>query len=482
MQKLMRRCGTLIVPLVLGMLAGCSPEQVLGSNKLPPDVSDPALAKTPDGALANYRGAVDLFRQAFGGHGGDVITPSALLTDELQDGNVGLVTGIVKTNIDARYLPEFSDPAQEGIGAPSYSSLQRARAQIGEAERALAAYAPNASPALRGRLYAMEGYTEVFLADLFCSGIPLSTLDLDQGFTYAAGSTTQEVYQGAVAHFDSALALASDSVEVINLARVGKGRALLALGDYAGAGAAVTDVPDAFSYAIGYGSIFDSFDYINFAASLAGGFLAGAPNAGAPMMADGDGGNGLLFRSSGDPRTTGDFVGNNAFGIARFRPTKYGPDGSSSIILADATEARLIEAEAQLQAGDASWLATLNALRTDGTFDTQPDPNDATKTDTLWHAGTGGVAGLAPLGDPGASDARVNLVFQERGYWLFLTGHRQGDLRRLVREYGRDAEQVYPTGAYAGGNGSYGTDVNFPIPATERVYNSKFTGCFSRGA
>jgi hypothetical protein len=158
-------------------------------------------------------------------------------------------------------------------------------------------------------------------------------------------------------------------------------------------------------------------------------------------------------------------------------------DGSGAIVLASGVEARLIQAEAQLQASDvASWLATLNRLRTDGTYDTRRNAQDSTQTDTLWHAGTGGVARLRPLADPGTPDARVDLLFQERGYWLFLTGHRQGDLRRLVRAYGRNPEGVYPTGPYPGAFNIYGTDVTAPIPGAERVSNPLFTGCRSRGA
>jgi hypothetical protein len=55
-----------------------------------------------------------------------------------------------------------------------------------------------------------------------------------------------------------------------------------------------------------------------------------------------------------------------------------------------------------------------------------------------------------------------------------------GDLRRLIRQYGRDAESVFPTGAYFKG-GVYGTDVNFPIPFEEKN-NPSFTGCIDRKA
>ena len=38
--------------------------------------------------------------------------------------------------------------------------------------------------AYRGELYALEGYAEVLLADLFCSGVPLNTFAVE-GHHYA---------------------------------------------------------------------------------------------------------------------------------------------------------------------------------------------------------------------------------------------------------------------------------------------------------
>ena len=100
--------------------------------------------------------------------------------------------------------------------------------------------------------------------------------------------------------------------------------------------------------------------------------------------------------------------------------------------------------------------------------------------DTLWHAGSGGVDSLAPLADPSTTDGRIDLLFRERAFWLFLTGHRQGDLRRLIRQYERLPDELYPTGVYPGGF-YYGSDITVPIPSAEFT-NPLYTGCLSRGA
>jgi hypothetical protein len=336
-------------------------------------------------------------------------------------------------------------------------------------------YTPDGSPALRAHLYALAGYSELLLADLFCSGIPLSTLDYNGDYTLRAGSSTAEVYTHARTLFDSALALAGDSTRILNLARVGQARALLGLGDLGAATQAVADVPDDYRYVVRYSAVAGDSAQSSFSAS---GWLAASAT-----IADREGVNGLDYRTSGDPRTTAIGIGLDQYGIMHYRPAKYAPTGNVEIALADGVEARLIQAEAAQQAGEASWLAMLNALRTDGTFTTQPDSLDPAQTDTLWHAGTGGVAGLAPLADPGSPDRQLDLLFHERAFWLFLTGHRQGDLRRLIRAYGRSPESVYPTGPYPySGTGVYGTDVTVPIPAAERVSNPRFTGCQNRDA
>jgi hypothetical protein len=106
-------------------------------------------------------------------------------------------------------------------------------------------------------------------------------------------------------------------------------------------------------------------------------------------------------------------------------------------------EALMIEAEALLKAAQpAAALAKLNAARTT-------------------------VTGLAPLTDAGTEAARVDQLFRERAFWMFSTGHRTGDLRRLIRQYNRTAASVFPTGQWHKG-GTYGADVTVPIPQAEQ--------------
>ena len=469
-------------------LAACSPEKLVGDAPLPPDVPDPGQTHTAAGALSAYRGSLLLFRDAVGGDANSLIPVAGLLSDELRSGDLGEAGSVSTADlIDSRFMPEYGGSGDDIITAGEirrlYSVLQKSRGQARESRGALEAFMPAGSNELQGHLDAIEGYSEVYLADMFCSGVPLSTLDFGKDFTYKPGSSTIDIYKNAIALFDSALTLAADSDRILNFARVGKARALLDIGSYADAGTIVADVPNEFQYVLLYdqstspGAInpdvnesFVSKDFDLFGTGML------------VTMTDAEGENGLPFMSSGDPRTAWVDNGVNQHGRQLAYPAKYSIAGDGPVVIASGIEARLIEAEAKLHGNDGSWLTILNALRTDGTFDTQQDPDDAAATDTLWHAGSGGVPGLAPLEDPVDADARLDLVFHERAYWLFLTGTRQGDLRRLIRQYGRQPSHVYPTGLYPGAYNTYGTDVTAPIPGGERISNPLFTGCQGRGA
>lgn len=533
-----------ILLLLLIEVAGAACGDLAGNATLPAGSQDPNTYNTSVGALATYRGVKADFQAMR-----DIIGESGALTDELTAPNLGngpASIGATGDPLDGRVLGSAI-----GGSTNSYGGLQHVRGTAMEAIGLLTSYAPDSSPALRGEVYALEGYAELLLAELYCSGVPLSTLDFQGDFTYKPSSTSTAVYQHALALFDSALAIASDSPSVMLFTRVAKGRALLDLDSAAQAAQVVTSVPDTFHYAIpvvwNQSSPFEGYSVSN-----------------------GEGVHGLPFATANDPRAPVVPAGTNDFGVPLFTPAVY-PEGTMTpVVLASGVEARLIQAEAALRANPASlhWLTILNTLRTSGTGTPIPaqtlidtlgvtqcggsfggtcgngpgsdtssgKPNnfpgagytlvsaDTTfpapagvggsgglcdqrswyepcyagdtmvvltyvrPASTHWDAGTGGVSGLAPLADPGAtlngtaaSNARVDLLFHERAYWLFLTGHRQGDLRRLVRNYGRRQQDVYPTGPYFGGLGSYGSDVEFPIPTGE-LSNPLFHGCLSRGA
>jgi hypothetical protein len=55
------------------------------------------------------------------------------------------------------------------------------------------------------------------------------------------------------------------------------------------------------------------------------------------------------------------------------------------------------------------------------------------------------------------------------------------DLRRLVRQYGRGPETVFPTGTDAITGAPYGSAVDFPVSSDE-TNNPNFHGCINTSA
>jgi hypothetical protein len=407
------------------------------------------------------------FQSAFAAY----VPVAGLLTDELQANERGPtpLNGAIDsyTAVDARLLDQTTDwyGSRFRIATDNvYGQLQQARGALQEAIGALAVYAPDSLHALRGEMYALQGYTEVMLADLFCGGVPLSTLDFSGDYTYQPGATTEQVYQHAIALFDTAQILATDSIPIKYLAEVGKGRAFLALGQYVTAGQTVSEVPLTFIYAdsvltCGNAAVADIGNscpgfYSQTPDSIVTSFaLFQLPLVGS--VADNEGGVGLAFISNGDPRSAVTELGTTDQGFQIFFPTKYNPTGISAIPLATGVEAQLITAEATLQAGGGSRaIEILNSLRQSQTLNVN----------------------LPALTDPGIDSARVDMLFRERAAWLFVDGHRQGDLRRLVRNY--HWTNVYPSGGYPG-VGAYGVFVDAPIPK-EELANPLFHGCLNR--
>jgi hypothetical protein len=281
--------------------------------------------------------------------------------------------------------------------------------------------------------------------------VPFSERQPDGSIQYGQPLSTDSVLDRALARFDSAAGTTTDP-GILDLAAIGKGRALIDKGDYAGAAAAVAGVSTAFLYQTGHSiSSVRQFNGVFV-------FNAQAPGGTARFaVSESEGLVGLNFRDAGDPRVVAPADGfgfdgaDTLYVLAKYAGT------DSPVAVASGIEARLIEAEAQLQAGNGATMVTsLNALRADA-------------------ANNGGFS-LAALADPGTQAGREDVLFRERAFWLFATGHRLGDLRRLVRHYGRNVNAVYPNGTYVKTGTAYGNNTELPVPFDERN-NPNYTGC-----
>ena len=448
--------------LALGGLAAtaCNLDKVLKVNDV--DVATPASVASVSGLPVLYAGGLADFQAELTAVDGSITLPG-LMTDELRD----IDTFPTRIEVDQRNTEVTNSTVNTW-----YRQMHLARASLERATSAFGTYA--ASDPRNAELHALDGFNYIMFEEDWCNGVAYSNF-VNGAATYGAAQTGAQTLALAIAQFDSALAIAAPGSNQAYLADVGKGRALLDKGDYAGAAAAVANVPVGFQYFV--------YTSTNSNRENNGVYVNVGPLSKRYAVADMDGTNGLPFRTEGMnvAGTTGDWrIRFNQSGIGQdgqspaFYQQKY-PGQASPVVLADGIEAQLIVAENQLQTGNpAGMISTLNALRSNLTI-----ANRIPYT----QAGQSTPAALPPLTDPGTADGRVNLLFHERAYWLFLTGHRLGDMRRLIRQYGRSAESVFPTGNYQGAAGGVvGTDVNFPITIDEQNNPVAGDACLDRNA
>jgi hypothetical protein len=349
----------------------------------------------------------------------------------------------------------------------AFRDIHRARIQAFSAAKALETYQPT-SKAKIGEMYFIKGYAELQSALDFCNGQPFA--DLSTGTPdISAAIDGPAAFNVALASFDAALAAVGTATDTVSLrvkdsAQVGRGRALLALGKQADAGAAVAGIPRTFTFNLTWPGSQGIED------NLIWGLATSARRYTVQDSADSQGGrinNAMPFVSAKDPR------------VPTSKPNKFGFDGvtpydaqgvfpafNSVVPVANYVDAQLILAESQLAAGNAAWLTTLNDLRT--------GPSNI---------GTLTISGMPALTDPGSASARLQLLFRERAFWTFGRGQRLGDLRRMIRLYNFTAAQVFPGegGLNPRKNAAYGPDENLPVPQAERN-NQKYTGCIDRKA
>jgi hypothetical protein len=424
------------------------------------DVSDPDIV-TPDnladelgiqtlrnGALGNF-----VLAYAGGGQTDNQIMNSGLMSDEWMHSG----TYPTRQEVELRIIP-IDNTTMDAV----YLNLHRARVDLEGAAEKIRGFVsdPNADGRIPEML-AYAGFTYIAFGENYCSGVPFSVAPDEGPIEFGEPQTTEQIFERAVARFDEVIAHAAASDAILNMARVGRGRALLNLNQPDAAASAVAAVPDEFviytEHSNNSGRERNDIYEFNYTAKRW-------------SVGDNEGINGLDFRSSGDPRIVAELDPRMGFDeTSELWVLKNYQSRSDAVAIVTGVEARLIEAEAALRNGDAAgWLVMLNQLRADF----------ATLAPILYRDNPpSGV--LAPLADPGTTVAREDLMFRERAFWLFSTSHRLGDMRRLIRQYGRDAESVFPTGPYFKAGSNYGTDVNFPIPQDERN-NPNFTGCLNR--
>lgn len=417
-----------------------------------PDIINPSDIQSPQGAEAARNGALARFNVATSG-GESLFLLGGLFADEWNNGD----SFIARQEIDQRTIT-----AENSFLTTANRALHRARLSAEQAADLLKRYSPNAPTWQIAEMEFIQAYIINLMAEHYCDGLILSTV-VDGREQFGHPMTTVEAYERALSIANAGLDRISETSAEAALIRyalqVTKGRILLNLDRAAEAAQAVNGVPTDFKY-----------------------FVRHSPNTTTNAIwqlnnrdrrysvSDREGINGLDFATANDPRVPvcqGGTPECAAVGVTDPRRDDRSAEPlyvqmiwtteTSPVVVVDGIEARLIEAEAQLREGNSAWLTTLNDLRA--------------------------TVGLGPLPDPGNEIARQDLLFRERAFWFFGRGHRVGDLRRLVRQYGRSPETVFPVGAWHKG-GNYGTDVTLPIPQAEENNPNAPRGqlCMNRNA
>jgi hypothetical protein len=310
-----------------------------------------------------------------------------------------------------------------GQGGGIYTPLSTARFQADNAVRLLEGWT-DAQVANRASLIATaaaySGYSLILLGEGMCS----TAIDLGPELTRA------QTWDAAKTRFDKAITAAqtANNTEILNMARVGRARAKLNLGDLAGAQADAALVPSGFIKNATYGDTpVRRYNHIH-----------NQNVRGGNVVIEDDFQN-LTVEGVPDTRVAVQNLGTNTFGVVQ-RPwwitTKYNSLGAS-VPIARYAEAQLIVAEGR---GGQQAVDIINALRAGRSLPPY----------------TGGV---------GAAEVR-DLIIQERARELFLESQHLGDKLRYNLPFTPAAGTTFP---YIGGQ--YGNVTCFPLPLRERQNN-----------
>lgn len=454
-----------LLAVALPLLQACSATEKL-LEATDPDLIIPGNVESAAGADAVRIGTLARWRSATAA-GGDFGTYlfSGLLADEWATSS----TFIQNDEVDQRNIRTNNSAITQ-----IFRDNARVRTAANQAIRLLTEFSPTQAVQI-AEMYLARGFAEMQLASDFCNGIPLSDAAGD-AIVFGEPRPVADVFRTAIASFDSGLALATGSateaVRIQNALKIGKARAQLGVNLVAEAAATVAGVPTTYRY-----------DMTFLAASGSNQIWSQNPSSRRFSLGDSIEGrarnilvrNHIPFFTARDPRVPGTYT----IGGTPTKPdTTLSQDGGtlsrttslwgreSPVAIAAGVDARLIEAEARWKANDIPGMMTiLNALRS------APPVIGGSLT----------PSGLAPLATPASPDAALDLLFREKAFWTFSRGQRLGDLRRLIRFYGRTEENTFPSGPHFRG-GTYGDDVNFPVPQEEESGNPSFKGCLDRNA
>ena len=408
----------LLLALVLAAGTGCDALERLLTVETPSRLGEEPYLVPANAALIS-RSAVADFECAIGAY----IVASGLTAGELVDGT----QTAARWSYDRRNIMPldalYSTSACNDIGV--YTPINTARYTNDQALEYLESWTdaqvPNRSVLIATNA-AFAGFSLLLLGEGVCEG----AIDIGPPLT------SEQLFDTAETRFTRAItaAEAANDATLLALARMGRARARINLGDKAGAQEDAALVPPGFVYSAV--TVANDARRVNriFAQNNQSNNVSVAPAY-----------RNLTWNGSPDPRVvTTDLNRLAADQVNRlWNQNKYG-SLAATIPIASGIEAQLILAEAL---GGQAGIDILNTLR-----------------------GRPGV-GLPPLTAGESADFEAALV-EERRRELFLQGNRFFDVRRF------ELTQVPETGIEYPKGGVYGDQRCWPVPDAERLANPNF--------
>jgi len=414
--------GALLVVGAAVSLLACdtakNPLEVESSSRIPA-----VNVETPGNAQLLVDGAIADFECAFASYvvEGATVGEEFVYAQQTADRVPADRRNVLPT--DSRYATNSC----EGLGI--YGPLQIARASAENILSYLKGWT-DAQVSGRTRLIgiaaAYAGYNYVLLGEGFCT-LAFSKINPDRSIEYGGEISRDSTFKIAINKFTESIAASTTAgnTDILRMALLGRARAKLDLGDYAGAKADAQQIPPGYVKNATYSATVGRRNNLVWADNA---ITNRSSSIGAPYRT-----------MTGDPRvpvvTT---AVTSATGIVHFYQTKYG-SVSDPIPIATYEEAQLIIAEANIRANDlAGALPILNAERARG--------------------GQGAFTGTTQ------AQYLAELIDQRRRE-LFLESQHLGDIIRFQIAVSPAAGTAYHFG------GAYGTQYCFPLPAAERLNN-----------
>jgi len=375
-------------------------------------LSDPSMAGVLDAsALGSFECAFAQYVATAG-----VLSGEYVISNFFVDSNIWGWRG-VEILTAAGSCPTARTTTSLGFYAPMQTSRYLAEKAITTISDFTDAQVPNRTRML-AELNIYDGYAYVLLGEGMCQ------MTVDGG----PAMTKQDTWKAAVQHFTDGLALAqtANNTDLQNMARVGRARAELGLGDLAAAATDALAVPTGYVHNAGYSETTVARENRIFNMTIRNDYLSVGPNY-----------RNLTVAGRADPRvkaTNTTRLGQDAV-TAQWQQQKYTGNGAASIPIASWIEAQLIYAEA---VGGQAARDAINRVRA--------------------------VSAVPALDGSEGTDITA-IVLEERRRQLFSEGQRLGDMLRK--------NIPFPSGVNHKGQ-SYGPVTCVPLPNVETQNNPNF--------